>query len=250
VSASREEPGCCHAARDRSLAASSAGCSSKPARFVASTSRSAPSALGDCIVCGMARTPPLHYARAMTKILTHENWLAEDDTLKVFFHGAPDGITAFSGHDWARLILEQPVPDFLPEGVRGLLNSARGAMCYGAFFYPLYTVGVDLLGRALETAFSEHYRAATTKHTGRSARLTFQKKIEFLEGRGVLTSVQVRRWHDWREFRNFTTHAEFQHIMPPGPMIEMLRAAMDDINELLAPTSATNPPQTGGNADI
>jgi hypothetical protein len=82
------------------------------------------------------------------KTLTDINWLQRDSSVQHFTrvdkHGASYEI---SPGEWAELFLESRLSPEVPDHVVELFEVARGAMCYGYFYYPLFTLGNEQLYR-------------------------------------------------------------------------------------------------------
>ena len=86
------------------------------------------------------------------KRLTPENWREHDATANHIVR-IRDGIaTKLNDEDWAAIILEPELTPAVPEEVRNLFEVAQGVLCYGCFFYPLYTLGSEQFYRVLEAA--------------------------------------------------------------------------------------------------
>src|SRR5919202_1342535 len=90
------------------------------------------------------------------KILTTENWLQPDPTSTIFAQvSSSDGsVSPMSGNDWVALFLKPSLVEAVPEDVRKLFEVARGALAYGYFFYPLYTLAGEQLFRVAECSVS------------------------------------------------------------------------------------------------
>jgi hypothetical protein len=98
--------------------------------------------------------PEDRMAELRFKRLTVDNWQRPDPGLSIFVRlSLQDGSTRpISGDDWAREILAIELSERVPLEIRRLFAVARGALVYGYFFYPLYTLGAEQLFRVAEAA--------------------------------------------------------------------------------------------------
>ena len=79
------------------------------------------------------------------KTLTQQNFLERDPTLQAFFAG-------LTQTDLMDDVFAAQLSAGVPDDVKALFEGARGAMCYGFYFYPLFMLGADQLCRVAETA--------------------------------------------------------------------------------------------------
>lgn len=167
------------------------------------------------------------------KELTVDNWQEADSTGSLFVQlSSRDGTTqAITGDEWAQHILAVKLSKQVPLEVRRLFVVAQGALTYGYFFYPLYTLGTEQLFRVGEAA---------TRHKCRELRLSAGKKkypgfsdwLKLLREAGVVHPEDKRRWDALLGLRNLASHPEDQSILPPGIAIEQLRSIASDIDRL------------------
>lgn len=164
------------------------------------------------------------------KILTTENWLQPDPTSTIFAQiSSSDGsVSSMSGDDWVKLFLKPSLVDSVPEEVRKLFEVARGALAYGYFFYPLYTLAGEQLFRVVECAIS-----AKCQLLGAPKRIkNFQDKIKFLSNKNIISNQDVVWWDAVRNLRNITSHPQQQNILPPGAIATTLYRIAEQINGL------------------
>src|SRR6266496_4073890 len=87
------------------------------------------------------------------KQLDIKNWLQPDpasyNLLAIDVTGQPRVMT---GEDWLQIIIHPKLKDNVPTQIKRLFEVARGAMVYGFFFYPVYSLAVEQLYRVAETA--------------------------------------------------------------------------------------------------
>ena len=124
--------------------------------------------------------------------------------------------------------LIQHLSKSVPENVRTLFEVARGSLAYGYFFYPLYTLACEQLFRVAETAISEKCKLLGESKKAR----TFEKKLQLLFDRKVLSDEERLVWDAVRQFRNSTSHPQQQMILPPGAVASLLFRTAEKINKL------------------
>jgi len=166
------------------------------------------------------------------KQLTKETWLKPDRISTSFLLVSPEtGVDDIKkGEMYLDMILQPHLNEEVPFEVRKLYEVARGALVYGYFFYPLYTLACEQLFRVGEAAIMLRCKIISP----RLAKRTFEKKIEFLFKQGILNDIEKWRWHALRELRNISSHPVDQSIYPPGPVIGILAHVAEDINILFS----------------
>ena len=152
------------------------------------------------------------------KHLTIDNWLNQDEALSAFVKLLPNGeIVQKVKSDWAQPFFEPTLSQFVPDEVQRLFEVARGAIVYGYFFYPLYTLGCEQLFRVAETAINFKFeRISSVK------KKNFEYKINFLCENGHMTSEEKDYWHNIRQMRNQVSHPKSQMILMPKFVVEIL----------------------------
>lgn len=158
-----------------------------------------------------------------------ENWREHDPTVDHIVR-IRDGIaTKLNDDEWAAIILEPQLKSKVPEEVRNLFEVARGVLCYGCFFYPLYTLGSEQFYRVLEAALRHRCMAL-----GAPKRInTFAAMLEWLEKRGILTEPRLGQWKAVRQLRNMSSHADRQNLYDPTMAVGNVSVAVELVNELL-----------------
>ena len=161
----------------------------------------------------------------------------------------------------------------VPAEIHDLFAVARGAMLYGYFFYPLYTLAAEQLYRVVEAAVSYKYELAggpkkmSRPKTGKTTKPTFEDKIDWLFNTGMLVDtseiqrqqavqwlkgfcpdtdeaeIQVEEvrseknmWHGLRKLRNYASHPNRQTIRMPIDAIGTLQSVAGNINMLFIGT--------------
>jgi hypothetical protein len=162
--------------------------------------------------------------------LTLENWLQFDPTsAKLILDNAGATTKTIEVSDaYARDILEHSVSDAVPIEVAAMLEVAKGAMIYGYFFYPLFSVGLEHICKVAEAAI----RAKCQTINAPSKVKTFEERIDYLGKTGMISEDTRRRWHKLRHFRNSVSHPQWQTIYTPGMALGILPRLVDDLNQL------------------
>jgi hypothetical protein len=118
----------------------------------------------------------------------------------------------------------------VPKEICSLLEVARGAMIYGYFFYPLYTLGCEQLFRVADTATT--YKCNEVKAPHYVIKCTFEDRLKYLISKDIIPKNKENTWFAIRKFRNLTSHPKCQSILPPGQAIGLLERIVDEINSL------------------
>ena len=94
------------------------------------------------------------------KDLSVANFLQADEMTHAFVSLATHGTNhAVWPKEWAKEILAVGLSERVPLEVHRLFAVARGAMLYGCFFYPLFTLSSEQLFRAAEASVALKCRA-------------------------------------------------------------------------------------------
>lgn len=109
-----------------------------------------------------------------------------------------------------------------------MFEVARGALAYGYFFYPLYTLAWEQLFRVAESAVI--YKCEEIK-TPNSIN-TFEKRLQYLVSNKVIPDHKKNIWLAIRKLRNIVSHPKYQTILPPGEVISTLECITEEINSL------------------
>lgn len=200
------------------------------------------------------------------KELSRANWLEADKSSTVFATLLANGnVASITGEDWLQRLLQPQLVDTVPIEIHQLFEVARGALAYGYFFYPLYTLAAEQLYRVVEAAVSYKYEALDGPKPNKT---NFEKKIDWLFDNGVLidtAEIQRQRaieqfkssfpetewtpdteihiegirsekvsWHAIRHLRNYASHPKRQTIQMPIDAIRSLRDIAAKINTLFA----------------
>ncbi len=168
-------------------------------------------------------------SRRLFRKLTVENWRAHDGTADQIVNIKPDGSTSeISDDQWAALILETELSTRVPEDIRNLFEVAQGVLCYGAMFYPLYTLGSEQLYRVFEAALQHKCTQLSSPPNVQ----TFSQALSWIQARGLLLEKRYNQWEAARHLRNMANHADRQSICDPTMAVGNLRIASELIDGL------------------
>jgi hypothetical protein len=109
-----------------------------------------------------------------------------------------------------------------------LFEVARGALVYGYFFYPLYTLASDQLYRVAEGAVAHKCKSMEAPGAPRA----FMKRIDWLVVQGAIPQEDQVQWHAFRKLRNAASHPERQKIIMPVMALTRLSIVAERINGL------------------
>ena len=179
---------------------------------------------------------------------TIENWLVPDKLAVMTTIGLglvlnPPKVEAAEGGRIVARLAAFALANNVPKEVRKLFAAAKGAMCYGYLFYPLYAIAEDRLYLTLERAVKIRARETGCRPDG-----TFADSIAWLCKRGHIDHATCVLLGVYRRGRNEAMHAEFQTIVPPTNSIRFaLRIAklidllFESVDEDMRTTRAGQP---------
>jgi hypothetical protein len=163
------------------------------------------------------------------KEITPNNWLEPDDIIKGFVRMSASGqVQSVTSDDYLKAILGPKLLEIVPMDVKSLFEVARGAMIYGYFFYPLYTLAAEQLFRVAEAAVTHKCKVLGLQKSNDK----FKNKIDRLIDKKVIPSSELGRWDYVRKLRNIASHPESQSILTPGNAIGLLEDIVIQINSL------------------
>ena len=163
------------------------------------------------------------------KKITQNNWLEPDPVLRGFVRISPDGRSQRpTDDDYLNLVLKPKLLEPVPTEVQALYEVARGAMVYGYFYYPLYTLAAEQLFRVAESAIVHKCKALGSPRS----KDTLKKKIEWLIDQGNIPRSEFDRWEAIRSLRNVASHPDRQSIFTPGNALMFLEGIAKQINSL------------------
>jgi len=163
------------------------------------------------------------------KKITLANWLERDDALTGLLRPSSNGTyILLSGKDYLEDICRPSLGDNVPEELHELFEVARGAMSYGYFFYPLFTLAAEQLFRIAERAVAMKCETIGAP----KSRDTFERRIAYLYEQAILSEEDKKRWDGIRELRNRSSHPDQQDILPPAMTIRLITTLAERINAL------------------
>jgi len=154
------------------------------------------------------------------KRLTPENWLEPDSVMRVF---------RYSAGEWVHDIVAIRLSEEVPLEIRKLFAAARGALCYGYFFYPLYALASEQLSRVAEAAVGRKYEAVGGTNPEKTS---FKRKLDHLQREGLITGPDVVWWGAIRELRNAASHPQDHRPQDPGATRRRAEAVAEQVNRL------------------
>lgn len=171
------------------------------------------------------------------KQLNSENWLTIDEATGFWVDWGEDGQTKpITGERWVERLLDPQLSESIPEEVRELFEVARGAACYGYFYYPMFTLASEQLLRVLEAAVEKKCSELDPS----KVKAKFQAQIDFLREATVIDDNLQSVLHAGRGLRNFSSHPNRQAILSPVDALNRLGRTAWLLNELFraAPSEA------------
>ncbi len=177
------------------------------------------------------------------KRLTSKNWRTRDPTARHIVRVRNGKISSLSGGEWAEIFLTPQLSSHVPIDLVELFEVARGALCYGYFFYPMYTLGSEQLYRVLDAAL-----ARRCAQLGAPKRLKqFAKRVTWMHKNRVIDDFRKAQWEGARGLRNLSSHAERQSIHDPMMAATDMDIAVELIGELFDGAGLT--PRFGDQAE-
>lgn len=163
------------------------------------------------------------------KVIDAQNWLEPDPVYRGYY----GLLKALSVEDktlerWLKPILAPALNEHVPREIRCLFETARSALVYGYFHYPLCTLASQQLYRVLETSVTLSCRTLEAP----SKTNTFRLKIDWLVREGILPD-EKRFWDDIRFLRNESSHPDFQTIFPEHYAVHTLEMVAKRVNDLV-----------------
>lgn len=180
-------------------------------------------------------------ARRRFKLTTADNWLDPDPlcTLLYKLDHRDGSVSPMDGRDWINYVNRIPLGGLVPQEVRDAYEFPRGAVGYGYFYYPLFTLVMQQMLRVADFAVQRLFELRDDLPKPR--RQNFDSRLRVLRDSGFLTGgsipevqAQTRepgsftRWDAIRRLRNSATHPEWQQTW--GHNLEQIR----NIAELLS----------------
>lgn len=170
------------------------------------------------------------------KPLDEQNFLWAD---RVGMHFTPLGLSG-ARMKATRAEIERRVKSFtdiglcdaVPTELQILFEFAKGAMVYGVFFYPLYTLGWEQLSRVFEALITTKV-SLLEPSLGES---TLFDKIEWLKNHGYIPPIDSDKYDLFRVWRNRVAHPKAHTLIGPPDARRMLREMRDLLEYFFAET--------------
>jgi hypothetical protein len=169
---------------------------------------------------------------ATSKKLTPENWLEGDGAACHWVRTRDGVVTRMTAKQWGEVFLRPALERSVPLEVQEFLDVARSLLCYGYFFYPLYTLGTAQLYRVLEAAL--FLRCDALKAPKKQ---TFTEMVAWLHARGVIEAERVKQWDTGRKFRTAAPRPGTQRVGDPPIAAHNLEITVGLINALYRVTA-------------
>lgn len=167
-------------------------------------------------------------ARPLFKRLTSANWREYDPTASHIVRVENHNTYPINGDEWADIFLGPQLNSRVPREVVDLFEVARGVMCYGYYFYPIYTVGSEQLYRVLDAALAHCCHGLEAPSDINS----FFKRVVWLSDQKIISNTRKVQWEAARHLRNSSSHATRQSIYDPTAAARSVYIAAELINEL------------------
>lgn len=165
------------------------------------------------------------------KTITPDNWNQPDLASSVFT--ITDQETAQQryavGSDYVKSIQAPSLAGYVPKDIVTLFEVARGTMCYGYFFYPLFSLGNEQLFRVDEAAVSY-----VCKKSGIPEKLKYHEKLKQLRNRDFISDCDFPRWEASRKLRNAFSHPSNQSLIMPAMAVDNVKITAELINTLFS----------------
>jgi hypothetical protein len=163
------------------------------------------------------------------KEITIHNWLQPDEVLSYFKKSRTNGtMEPVTGEDYLQSALAPKLLPVVPEDIHELFKVVRGAIVYGYFFYPLYTLAAEQLFRVAEAALAYKCERMGVPKSRRS----FDKRIRWLVEIGFISNEEADMWDKISYYRNAASHPKTQKILGPQDALIILGIMAEQINSL------------------
>ena len=164
------------------------------------------------------------------KEITIQNWLAPDiASAKLINNNAgAKQLTVTVSDLYIQAVVAIRLSSMVPLEVRRAFEVAKGAMVYGYFFYPLFTIGLEHLYKVAEIAVK--VKCAAIDSNRRVDKLT--KGIRLLVSSKVFDAATEKRWCALKNLRNNASHPADQTIVTPAMAIRMLEPLAEDLEKI------------------
>ena len=152
------------------------------------------------------------------KGVTVENWLVQDPVMVPWTRvNMVDGSSRpTTGEDWILSVNAVMLAPHVPDEIHDLFEYAKGAMGYGYFYYPLFTLVAQQLLRVADIAVDVLFDKLAVVPKPKS----LDRRIVILRERWLIDDEQYFLFDMLREMRNRATHDPTRTILMPPHAIE------------------------------
>jgi len=173
----------------------------------------------------------------VTKNLTGENWLQPDtEGLSAMKDFEEDRNGMISADDWLALCRTAELSLKVPRNVRAHFEAARGALAYGYFYYPLYTLAIEQLFRTAEWAILQKCKETNGRIIDHKGRLIdFYQGLAWLRKINFLSKEEFHHWESMLKFRRRAANPKDHkdpEILPPDVIANHLNFVAEKINSI------------------
>lgn len=162
------------------------------------------------------------------KKLGPKNWRRRDKACDPFVRRYKEKSRKITNDQFASIILERSLSQKVPVEVRNLFEVAQGAMCYGCYFYPLYTLGSEQMYRVSEAAVNQKCKSLNIPRNIKS----FRGRLNWLRDNNFLSKQKFVQWDAGRQLRNSASHPNRQSIYTPFDAINTIDVTIDLVEDL------------------
>jgi len=177
---------------------------------------------------GSSSGEAMHEALGFKK-LARENWRSLDPISAMTVIVGRQSVRPMTADEVAELILRRDLSPKVPHRIRQLFEVARGSLCYGAFFYPLYALGAEQLYRVLEAALRTKCEEAGAPA---SVLKSFRNANEWGAKQGLIAEEHVNQWRVMAHLRNEASHPTQQTIHNQAMSLDILDITVDLLDAL------------------
>jgi hypothetical protein len=173
------------------------------------------------------------------KAVTPENWLDPDPLSgSLVKRDRRDGsIHPVDGRDWIAYVNAVPLSPEVPQKVRDAYDFAIGAVGYGYFYYPIFTLVVQQVLRIADFAVAHLFVTETS--LPKPKRRTFEARLDALKIAGHLDESGFEAWNRFRRLRNSSTHPDWQQTWGHAAL-EQVRFVSELISALPWPPNVSD----------
>jgi hypothetical protein len=143
-------------------------------------------------------------------------------------------------HDYISRITAIAPSEKTPMEVQRAFFLTRNAMCYGYWYYPMFTLGTEQILRVADFATAEAAKQYNISPPKALKRMSFAERIEALVSAGAIPQEQKSLWDGLREFRNHVTHPSSQSIFAPSDAMSILSEVKTAIDGITWKTETTS----------